>query len=801
MRRLLLIFLLFPVSLLAQKSSTISGRVVDNKHIPIPYSVVVLLNKDSVVIKGNITDSLGKYEFDLPSKGTYLIKSSMPGHKAGFSALIEVGTADVSVADIIMDEGNNTLGDLIVTGHRKLYEMRADKMVMNIENSVLAVGNSAFELLKKAPGVSVDQNDNIMLKGQPCRIYTNDKPTYLDGPRLAEYLKSMPAESISKIEIISNPSSRYDAEGSSGIINLVMKKSKKSGFNGSASTGLGYGKYPKANESITLNYRKGGLNLFCSDYLGYSESYNRLTYNTIINKTSGTAYYDRDQYWHPYTRFGNYMAGADYTIGTKTTLGVQVTGSSDATNANTTNTTVGSDEQHNPNTLIDVLVKNSSGNTNTTYNLSFKTQLDSTGSAINADADYVRYSAYSDDDNTNRFLDPSGISIRTPYVFNSSQPSEIAVRSIKADFSYTLLKEIKMETGLKYSLVDADNIMRCDSLIGANWVRDNNRSDHFVFNERISAAYITLSRTLGKLSLQAGTRMEHTTNSGVSYTLADTSKRNYLNFFPSGFATYSIDKANELNLSYTKRIARPRYQSLNPFRSYIDLLTLFQGNPYLSPAYTHALEIRHGYKQTLFTSLSYNYTTGEQVQAIYQDKVTGTTTNTYSNSATSDRLSLSILYTFNVTKHWSNDLSMDAQYGHDRSRIPEYSYETTSAGGDISSDNSITLPKDYKIQTAFYYSLPTRSGLAMLRSDYGWDLGVQKQIFGDRLLFKVKATNIIGTSSYRAHIVGDNLDIKWVNKWEGRRLNINCTWKFGKKDLKEKATHTTASQDEAGRIK
>ena len=673
---------------------------------------------------------------------------------------------------------------------------------MDIGNSVLAAGNSAFEVLKRVPGVTTDKDDNILLKRASCKILIDGRTSYLTGDQLTTYLKTLPADAINKIELITNPSGKYDAEGSAGIINIILKKNKANGLNGTASAGVGYGKYQKENAGLNLNYRHGKINLFGNGYLGYSESYNRLTYNTAINNNGNIQLQNRDQYWHPYALWSSFKAGIDYSISKKSTIGFLLIGSTDNTKAKTDDNTNITDASHTPYQYINSIKHDTSHMVNATWNINSRTELDTAGSEITFDADYVHYTSASQSVNEAGFYDAGNNTTRYPYLFRNNEPSDIAIMSAKTDLIYYFKNKTKLEAGLKYSNVKTDNNLIADSVENGNWIRDHNRSNHFIYSEMISAGYITLSRSFNKTSVQAGLRAEESESTGTSLTLHTIQKQGYLDIFPTLFVTQELNDDNQLTLSYSKRIERPSYQSLNPFTWYIDPYTLFAGNPYLKPAYTHSLELKHSYKDMLFTSLGYSHTAHEQIDGIIQDKTSGVTTNIPENANTSDYLQLGIAASHDFGKIWNSNLNINLSYGRDRSAIPGYSYNTDAFDADCSNDNTFTLPRNYKVQTNFYYSLPTRSGLTKIRSSYGLDAGVQKQLWHNRATIKVSASSIVGTSAYRAHIIGDNLDITWINKWEGRKINLSFVWKFGNMNLKTTNRHgNTSSEDEKNRIK
>ena len=796
---LLLALLLTGFSAAAQKN-TIKGQVKDKDQAAVIAANILLHKNDSSILKGSITDADGKFEIDA-APGDYFLTVSMLGFEKVQTAMFTLtATETKKLPDLIMIPAAGALKETTITATKKLFEMQPDKMVMNIENSVLATGNSVFEVLRKAPAVTTDKDDNIKLKGLTSQIFIDGKPAYLSGQQLTDYLKNLPADAVSKIEIITNPSSKYDAAGAAGIINIRLKKSRANGLNGTANIGGGFGKYGKINGGTNLNYRKDKVNIFGSAYGGYSESYNQLDYNSRIDNQGEVTLQDRNNYWNPKNTSASYKAGLDYSISPKSTIGLLYRGGSDGTDSHTDNNSIFRDANRN---LLNYVTSDKDDRIrlyNNILNLNYTIALDTAGSTWSADADYAGYSISGKDVNENHFHTPSGEEYRSPYIFRNTQPAKTVVKAFKTDYTGFLPHKFKLEAGVKFSKVKSDSELRSDSLSNSNWINDGSRSNHFIYNENIFAAYMTLSKTFNKTSIQAGLRAEHTDSKGYSITLNKTDKRNYLDLFPTLFISQELNSSQQLNFSYTRRIDRAGYLSLNPFVMYVDPYTFFQGNPYLKPSYSNSFELKHSYKDFLFTTLNYNHSTDVQTQVIRQDKLTGITANTSENADYSDNIRLDITASIPVTKWWSSDNNVSFAYNKDYSTIPEFSYDTRAISADFSSNHTFSLPGGYKVQTGLYYGIPTRSGIARLRSWYQWDLGLQKEIWNSKATVKLNATNIIGPSAYRAHYLSDNLDIVWTNKWEGRKLMLSFVYKFGSNTIKESRKRNTASQQEQNRI-
>lgn len=796
--------LIFVSSFLYCQQKTIEGKIINGKKQPIAFANIVIVSKaNNKVFKGSFADSLGHFSITIKNNGQYKLVVSNTGFATDSASVftIDSATTVMQLPNIILAEAFKIGTEIIVQTKKKFIEIQADKTVLNIENSIVAVGNSAFELIKKAPAVTVDKDDNLKLKGGIAIIYVDGKPFYLSGEQLTQYLKNLQADAISKIEIIGNPSSKYDAAGLTGIINIRLKKNKQFGTNGSLTLGTGYGRYPKVNSALTLNYRAKGINVFTDGSLGYNESFNNLTYNSIINNGSSYSIQNRDNYWHPKTNWYSYKIGADFTVSNKTIIGILVKGNGDNVNAITDNNTIFSNQ--NQKTLQGIITqKDDHQNTKSiSYNINLKTEIDSLGSELTADADYVTYNRKANDVNYNNFYDGNNNPYRNAYTFRNASPADINIKTIKTDLIKVLSSSLKIETGAKYSAVQNNNYLKVDSLnSNNNWVIDYNRTNTFIYTERITASYFNFTKDWKKISLQTGLRLEHTNYTGNSVTLLQVRDSSYTNLFPSVFITYRQNLKNTWNASYSRRINRPSYQSLNPFINFIDPFTQFEGNPNLKPSFTQSFEVKHSYNDFIYSSLSYSYTRAQTANVILQDKNTGAVRNITANVGNSSYLSLNVSASLQPFKWWNMDNNINFSGGNSTSTYPNYEFNQSFFGVDISWDNTFKLPKKFKVQLSAFYSTPYKDGISQIRSNYVATIGLQKTFGDGKALLKINYNNFIGTNAYRAIYLSNNLNIDWTNRWEGRRINISFNYKFGNNNVKASRQHKTASDAEKNRV-
>lgn len=777
---LLLVF--FQVALFGQ--SRIGGQVYTTNG-PAPYATVALLKADSSLVKGTVSDSLGNFTLTAVPYGRYLVAASQVGAGKRYSAFFVADSLHpfVQLERLVLPLSTG-LKEVEVKSQRPYVEQQIDKLVLNVENSVMAQGNTVYDVLVHAPGVKADKDDNLVMMGKPgVQIWIDGRPSNLSGESLNNWLKNQPADIVAKIELITNPSSRYDAAGSAGIINIRLKKNVQQGLNGSAYTGLTMGKYPKASAGVNMNYRKDKLNVFGNYSYSYSESFNYRTLNTVIHQQSKESYMDYDNYWHP---FGNYhfvKVGADYKPTESTTIGVLVNTNFSSTNSMTDANTAVYDVPSAKDYLVARTGKDEKFR-NLAYNLNLLHDIDTLGSSFNMDLDYSRYTRRDNEDILNwQRSGETGPQYLIATVRNAT-PSSVEALAYKADYTRYFSATMRMEAGFKLSHVNTDNDIRYDSLLHNEWEPDVNRSNQFVYTENIQAVYFSIAKEWKKLTVKAGLRVERTEATGHSITLNQKVKRDYTGFFPTVNLLQKINENNSITYSYSRRIDRPSYGSLNPFVMAIDPYNRSVGNPYLDASYTNTFEIRHGFKQFLWTTLYYSRGEKNSVNLITQDSITKIQTSTYQNLGSSDYGYLAVSVGVPVVKWWQVDFSGGVGYAKYTSNIPGNAFENGRWGAETSLDNTFTLPKDIRIMISMFYNTPAPSGQGVQRANYGGRMSASMPVFKKRGRVTFNLQDPFNMQRYDSDIYTNTSSIHWVNRWESRRVGLSFSWKFGSQQIK-----------------
>ena len=563
------------------KNGKITGKVIDGNTKTIESATITLLTiKDSTIAKISVANKEGNFVFENVVEGKYIVSITAVGHTKGFSEAFEINSSNnnITLKTIELVPLAKSLTGVTVAAKKPLIEQKIDRTVVNVEASVTNVGTSALEVLEKSPGISVDKDGNISLKGkQGVQVYIDGRPTFLSGTDLANYLRNLNSSQLDQIEIMTNPPAKYDAAGNAGIINIKTKKTKQVGYNGSLSSTWSQGRYPKVSESFNFNYRKNKLNLFTT--LGYSNRKNfqdlDIQRKFIEHSTKQIkSHFEQESRIREGGKSYNAKVGFDYFATKNTTIGAVFTGYYNPGTFSNQSDVFISD----PNMVLlsNTLAKTSNDRKwkNFSTNLNFRQALDTAGQELTADLDYLTYRSTNQQDLVNAYFDAVGAPADKADTLLGSLPQNISIYTARIDYTKPLKKGAKFEAGLKTSFVETDNNAIYDSLNYGVRVRDIGRSNHFIYNENVNAAYVNYSRPLSKKWYgQFGLRLENTNAKGNQVTTGQRFDRHYTQLFPTAFIQYKPSDKNSFVLNYGRRISRPDYEDLNPFILFLDKYT------------------------------------------------------------------------------------------------------------------------------------------------------------------------------------------------------------------------------------
>lgn len=782
----------------------ITGTVFNEQHKPMEFATVGLLNaKDSSVVKGTLGGNNGAYTFEHVIPGTYLIKTTVVGYAANFSNpfTINNNTGVYRAPEIDMQPATKTLQAVNIQSSKPLIEHKPDRMVMNVENSVLAAGNSAMEILERAPGVTIDKDDNISLKGKKgVTVMINDKLTYLSAAQLATLLRSTDGSTISSIEIITNPSAKYDASGNSGIINIKLKKNKQTGTNGSLTAGAGYGAFGKDNESLSLNHKQGNLNVFGT--LNHNDNKRRqeLQIKRIITgPANDITYFNQYSDFHDARHNNSYRFGADYDMSSKNTVGFVINGYVNNEHDNNDNRTyIGPDYSKADSSLHTVAAMNQTYH-NFAVNLNDVYKIDTAGQQLSADIDFSKFNNNSTAQYITDFFLPNGSPQHPQAFLGNIAPSVINIRTAKVDYVNPISKSLKFESGLKFSNVKSDNNLQQKLAAADNYISIN----HFIYDEKVDAGYINFSKEYKHLSIQLGLRAEYTASKarGDSANVSQIINRHYFNLFPSLFITQTLDSKNEIGFTYGRRIDRPQYDNLNPFTFNLDPYTYVKGNPFLKPQYTDNFELNYTYNKSLIVTLGYSRTTDVITEVPGTDPVTKTAFITNQNLQIQNSYSINIYTPYTVTKWWEGNVNANGFYlGFKSNNLEGSNLNRGQNAFEIKTTQTFTPIDNYKAELTGNYQSVLTYGLYSVKPQYSADIGISHTFADKKASIKLSVSDFLNmrrndiTSNYQS----TDMDIR--QKRESRVTRLTFTYNFGNNKIKARE-HQTGADEEKGRVK
>jgi hypothetical protein len=796
------ILLIFGQTALAQMSS-LSGTVIDAADKPLEAATVSLLRAaDSTLAKVELSDAAGRFEFTAVRPGDYRLAITLLGYERTLGEPFTVTTEPLSRPAIRLAETSAALEEVTVTALKPFLERRTDRLIVNVENSVLGTGSSALEVLERSPGVIVNQNDAIALRGrQGVIVMIDGKPTPLAGQELANYLRALPSSSIERIEIITNPSAKYDAAGNAGIIDIRLKKDRNVGTNGSVTANYGQGVYPKAGGGVTLNHRTKKVNVFGSYNYNYRKGLNDLRlYRTFYENGERTGAYDQRNFLTVPYNFHVARAGADFFLGAKTTLGVVATGSVNDFLRQGQNT---SDVEGPTGEKVSSFTTTSSNDEvapNYAANANLRHAFDAKGRELSADLDYAIYSNQADQRFVTRYFDLEGAEYLPAYVLVGDLGGELEIRSAKVDYTHPFAGA-KLEAGVKGSIVDADNDVRFfdESQPGVP-VYDSSISNHFIYRENINAAYLNFSREWTRFSIQTGLRAEQTVAEGRQLVNGQSFSRNYVNWFPSAFLNYKFSDKYEMGVNMSRRLDRPSYRQLNPFKYFLDPSTYSEGNPFLNPQFTWSFEWNHTFAQRYTASLSYAVTTDNITQVIGPvegfDRVT---VQTDRNLAEAEYISLNVGAPWNPFKWWNTINNIGVYRGRYRGEFANTNLRDGNWVFDFNTTNTFMLKNDWSAELNFTYHSPEIYAFMDLNPLWGLGFGVQKQLLQRRATLKIAFTDVFWTNLPSADIRYRDYEETFEVFRETRQATVSFTYRFGNNQVAQARRRTGGAEEEKRR--
>ncbi len=792
------ILLLAQISL-AQK---ISGVVAQSDGKAVEFASVMLYDaRDTSLAKGAITDENGQFEFQNVASGRYFVNANQVGLGKGAAPVFEYSGGDKVLEKITLQESSQSLGTVTVVARRPVVEVKADKTILNVEGNINSQGQNALELLRKAPGVVVDNNDNISLKGKnSVRFQIDGRDVPMDSKDLAQYLKGLRAEDIAAIEMITNPSAKFDASGNAGIINFRTKKNKALGTNGSFGGDATYGQTVKGGGNLSFNHRNTWTNVFGS----YSNHFGNWHNTLNLYREQGGRVFDQQSKMDDNNNNHNYKLGADFFLNSKNTVGFIVDGRhAHGPWENRSRTTIASLD--NPQSIDSVLIASNRQpqfRDNLNLNLNYRFA-DTSGHEFNFDFNRGLYRYRADSYQPNYYMDPGEQVVFSQNIYRNNTPTDIDMIIVKADYEQNLFKG-KLGFGFKLNHVQTDNTFDFFNVLEGTPIINTDRSNRFVYDEMVNAGYLNYNIQVKKWGFQAGLRAEHTDWTGTLTSLKTggnmQNSDKYLSWFPSAAVTFNLNDKNAFNLTYSRRIDRPNYRDLNPFEDKLDELSYRKGNPFLRPQFTNSVEFTHTFMGFLNTTLGYAHT-NDVFTEIIDTSGADATYITQENIASQNNFSISISTPVPIMKWWESYWSVTGYMtSFDATFRPGYTVSETFQSMNLYSEHTFKAPHGWSFQLSGWFNSPAIWGAVFRSKAQGaMDFGIKKQLFDGDGTASVSFGDILHTAGWKS--VNDfTPGLYMVGTWESRTVRASFTYRFGNKNLKGARQRKTGLEDVSRRI-
>lgn len=783
-----LFFSLLATGLMGQKAS-VAGQFI-NGNAPAEFINVILYTaEDSTLVKLELADETGQFTFADLAAGNYYIRTSGLGYSDQNHPSFSLAEDEALTLPAVDLESTATqLETVEVVARKPFLEQRAGKLVVNVENNITGQGGSVTDLLKKVPGVIV-VGDKVSMAGKSgLTILIDGRPTkYMD---IQSLLREMPADNIKSIEVITQPGAAFDAEGSGGVINIVLKRNALLGTNGSAYVGAGYGELLKYRAGVSLNHRSGPLNITG----GVNYRHGSWIEGLDLTRLVGDEDFIQNNYEEGMSNSFSARLGLDYDLNDNHRIGVNARGYRSDSPFSGTNSTriidrIGGEQ------VATFVTRNTRDRLTNSLNVDafYRWKIDTSGQELTIDGSFSRFDRES---NKDLFTDGDFAQNR-----RNVEPAEAEIYTARLDYKLPINKQWRLESGFKYSTASLDNELIATIQNGNIWEDDPNLSNHFLYDENITAAYVQGLFQSEKLELNIGLRYESTETMGNNLTIDSINMLDYSQIFPSVSASIPVTEQLGVALAYSYRIERPNYYNLNPFVNFLDPLTFRKGNPFLRPELVHSGSVSLTYEKQPFFNLSYDRTSDVISDVTQQDDETGIAFQTTVNLDNYTRYGGQLFFPLDFIAKPISGYAGVMGYFHD--------YSSDYLGGELNNDQfswtgfaqvNVNLPKDWKLEvTGWYQGKGLDGGILRSNALYGVDAGLQKKFFDDRLNVNLSAEGII-QEFFTGRIDYQNQQMAIYSYWEAPVVNMRITYSFGNRFLKRKDRIRTSGSEARQRV-
>lgn len=801
----LVLLLLMTQSLITVVAQTrIQGLVTDVNGKPFHSANVILIQaRDSQMVKGTITTSSGTFQFDNVKPGNYRITANFIGYKQFYTDLLNISGPDATtIAPIKLEELGVALNEVVISAKKPLYELKSDRMVINVQSSIVAVGGTALDVLERSPGVIVNkQNNTISMNGKDgVVVMINGKLTNMPLSTVVQLLEGMNAGNIEKIELITTPPAKYDAEGNAGYINIVMVNNPAQGTNGSYSLSMGYGKGETSLASLNFNHRKAKVN-FYGDYsfnrtsqLQSFNSYRQVRNNGVSVENSSVS--ERD----PVVNMHNGRLGVDYEASKKTVLGGLFTLNDRKWTMDAVN-----DVRILNNSQLDTSLNIVNDELNRWRNYSMNLNAQHTfkdTAVISVNLDYLHYDQNNPSNYLNSYYTGSG-----GFLFDnetkSGKKTPISMWVSNADYSKKIGGKVDLELGVKAGIYRFTNDVRVERFLSDSWIGDPTLTAKYNLREQIAAAYASLNLPVtSKMNMKFGMRYEHTSSNLGSVEKQNIVDRKYGKLFPTFYISQKISDKQSLNLSYSKRITRPTFNDMAPFVIFIDPNTFFSGNAALQPSISNSISSSYNYKSYIF---SIGYSQDKLAIAQFQSRIDSTINReilTSENLKNVKSVSATLALPVELTNWWNIQNTVIARWQQVNATFNNQPVRIEKQNLQAVSTHNFKLPKDFSVELTGFYLTSDLFGKAILKPFGTVNLGVQKKINGEKNVFSFNISDLLNTGEFKVYSIlpEQNINTSFKGRFDQRTFKISYSRQFGNTKLTGARDRKTGSEEERRRV-
>lgn len=780
-----------------QQRTIIQGKVIHEDQTAQQNVAVQLINSTTQAIAHtSLTNEAGEYIFTQIPTGQFYIQATAIGYEPSRTAIL-VGTGQsMNIDNIVLKPKAQAIEDVIVQAGTPLVQQKDGKLIMNVENSILAAGNTALEIIQRAPGVAIDKDDNLTLMGrQGVKVTIDGRQSYMTGDQLATFLKTLDGNQIKSVEVSTSRSAMEDAEGAVGTINIVLKKNKLEGFTGSVLASIIQADNFKNNASVNFSYKKDNTTVFGS--YGYANNPREIDLSIQRNVVSntGTRIFDQHTRISQRNQDQSYKVGIEQKTSKRNTLLLQFKGDNNIErNSLNATTLIGQ-----PLNKVDSILRSSSKSrapfNRYSANLNNEFVIDETRK-LTFDFDWSAFRNRSNMNYEYRTLFPDGSLVHDPEFENNLLPSNIDIYATKLDYEQAIGKS-KLQLGAKYSRVKSDNDVQYSHLINNQWQEYEGRSNHFIYTEQITAGYADWSSSYGKFSTKLGLRAEYSQSDGNSITLKNRVERNYFDLFPSANVAYNADPNHIISANYARKISRPNYRFLNPFEWFVDKYTSQRGNPHLNPEYTNSISLNYTLYKMFNFSLGTDITNGAIVESLGQDTESGKGWVTRDNLGKTMSTYLNANIPVRIGKIWSMNNNLTGIHMNFKGPIAGAYLDVSSTFFQGRSTHNFRFSKAFAAEMSANYNSTFLYNVYRIKARWGADLGINYNFKDERSSLKLAATDIFKTQINRLSTDFDqfNTHIRQYN--DNRTVRLTYTYKFG--NLKQESKRKNMDSDEKNR--